>query len=78
MVTGADPGRSKSMVMSPARYSDSAMAARRVHLPDASAQMPLPNDASLVSAALSTTMVPETPAAPDAPDAPDLRPVARR
>ncbi len=42
MVTGAVPGRSKSMVMSPASSSASVMAARSVQCPSASAQMPSP------------------------------------
>ena len=57
MVTGAVPGRLKLMRVKPDSQFDSVIAARSVHAPLASAQMPLPGRASAVSAALVTTNV---------------------
>ena len=55
IVTGAVPGRLKLMRWSPDCQFASMIAARSVHWPCASAQMPLPCWASGVSAVLLTT-----------------------
>ena len=57
MVTGAGPGRLKLIVFWPAFQFDSVSAARNVHWPVESAQIPSPLVASGVSAVLVTTKV---------------------
>src|SRR4051794_9575902 len=55
--TGAVPGRLNTMRLSPCIQFDSVIAARRVHLPFESAQLPSPGVLSAVSASLVTVNV---------------------